>query len=88
MHLSPALTKLFGHIIFLGNLFVNNMTYLYKYVSNPLCNMHIHPMLVSLTCIHMLSMHATYHTSFSPVTIHLYMNVHYEVPVVVDTVTF
>ena len=34
----------------------------------------------------MLSMHATYHTSLSPVTTHLYMNIHYEVPVVMDTV--
>ena len=82
MHLSHAFTKLFSHIIFLGNL-VCHMTYLYKYVANSLCNMHIHPMVVSLTCIHMLSMHATYHTSLPPVTIHLYVNVHYEVPVAI-----
>ena len=75
-------------LYFWATLFVNHMTYLYKYVSNSLCNMHIHPIVVSLTCIHMLSMHATYHTSLSPVTTHLYMNVNYEVPVVMDTVIF
>ena len=38
---------------------VCHMIYLYKYVSISLCYMHIHPLVVSLTCIHTLRMHAS-----------------------------
>ena len=71
------------------SLFVNHMTFQYKYISSSLCYMHIHPTLVSLTSTHMLSMHATYHTSLSPVTIRLSINARRKSQCdVMDTVIF
>ena len=50
---------------------------------------HEHPPYTGLADLYTHAVkHTTYHTSFSPVTTHLYMNVHYEVPVVMDTVIF